>query len=199
MRGPLILVTNHVNIWEIPIMYSKLQPRSIHGLVLADRWKNKILAWILNTCEAIPLERGGTNLDSLRRAIEVLEKEEIVVIAPEGTRSGDGHLQRGYAGVVILALKSKAPLLPVVFYGSDSYRRNLRKFRRTDFHVVVGEPISLSSYKPSMSRQERQAIADEIMCKLAEILPENYRGEYAGGSFPAETVPTSDSVKLVNI
>ena len=58
-RGPLIIVMNHVQVFEIPLIYSRLQPRPVHGLVLADRWKNPIVGWGLDACGSIPVERGG--------------------------------------------------------------------------------------------------------------------------------------------
>jgi 1-acyl-sn-glycerol-3-phosphate acyltransferase len=177
-EGPLIIMVNHVNIWEIPIIYWKLQPRPVHGLVAAERWKNKIFAWGLNVCGAIPIDRGGTNLDSFRKAREVLERGEIIIIAPEGTRSGDGQLQRGRPGVVLLAMFSQAPILPVVFYGHEKYRANLRKLCRTDLYFEVGEPFFLEA-DLQMDHSMRQEKADEIMLRLAQILPEGYRGYYA--------------------
>jgi 1-acyl-sn-glycerol-3-phosphate acyltransferase len=188
LQGPLILVTNHVNIWEIPISYLKLQPRPVHGLVLSTRWNNRLLAWVLNACEAIPLERGSPNIDSLKRALEVLQRNEIVAIAPEGTRSGDGRLQRGHGGVVVLAMLSKAPLLPVAFYGGENYRQNLLRLRRTDFHYVVGEPFRLIPDESLPAREARQAMADEVMLRLAGILPDEYRGVYRDRAVPSPTL-----------
>ena len=113
VNGPLILVTNHIHILEIPVIYSRLQPRPLHGLVLATRWKNPIVAWGLNVCGTIPLERGGMNLDAMRLALDCLKAGGMLIISPEGTRSGDGRLQAGQPGIVPLALKSGAPLLPI--------------------------------------------------------------------------------------
>jgi 1-acyl-sn-glycerol-3-phosphate acyltransferase len=177
--GPLILVTNHINILEIPIIYSHLQPRDLHGLVLADRWKNRILAWGLDTCGTIPLERGGINLDAMRRALDVLKAGGILIISPEGTRSHDGQLQSGYPGIVPLALKSEAPLLPVGYYGGENYAQNLKRLRRTDFHLAVGRPFRLSAGGETPTREVRLGMVDEVMYQIASILPESYRGAYA--------------------
>ena len=144
-HGPLILVTNHINIIEIPIIYSHLQPRPLHGMVLADRWKNRIVAWGLDVCGTIPLERGGVNLDAMRRALNLLNEGGMLIISPEGTRSSNGRLQNGHPGIVPLALKSGAPLLPVGYYGGENYKENVKKLKRTDFHLVVGKPFCLSA------------------------------------------------------
>jgi len=182
-RGPLILVMNHVNILEIPLIYSRLQPRPVRGLVLADRWENPLLGWVLNTCEAIPLQRGGINISSVHQALDVLKAGEILGIMPEGTRSHTGCLQKGHPGVVLLALKSKAPLLPIVSYGGEGYRENIKKLRRTEFFLKVGEIFTLRPEENQVNSQVRAQMLDEIMYRLAALLPPEYRGVYAG---PAE-------------
>lgn len=178
-EGPLILYTNHVNILEVPIIYTRLQPRPVWCFVAAYRWKNPWLRHLLNMVNAIPLRRGEPDIAALRRGVEALKAGDIVVIAPEGTRSEDGQLQRAHGGIVTLALHSGAPLLPIVFYGSEDYRENLRHLRRTDFHVVAGRPFEVRTNEKA-TRQIRREITDEMMAQLAALLPPAYRGVYAG-------------------
>lgn len=184
MRGPLIIMLNHVDILEIPLLYSRLQPRPLRGMVLAARWKNPLLAWILNSCGAIPLERGGMNREAIYRALDVLRAGEILGIMPEGTRSYDGLLRKGHPGVVLLALKSGAPLLPIVSYGGEKFRENFRKMRRTDFFINVGEKFSCKPVDTPASSQVRAQILDEMMYRMARLLPPEYRGNYS--NIPAE-------------
>jgi 1-acyl-sn-glycerol-3-phosphate acyltransferase len=178
-QGPMILVTNHVHIFEIPVIYTLLQPRTVHGLVLSSRWRNPVVAWGLNACGAIPLVRGGINLDAIQRALDALQSGGFLIVAPEGTRSHDGQLQSGHQGIVPLALKSGAPLLPVGYFGGERYPENLRHLRRTDFHLVVGTPFRLVSGGNPLTSAVRQQMVEEIMYRLAAILPEAYRGKYA--------------------
>jgi 1-acyl-sn-glycerol-3-phosphate acyltransferase len=179
MSGPLIIVTNHVNILEIPIIYTRLQPRHMHGLVLATRWKNPLLRWIFAVTETIPLARGEPNPQAVRRALDYLKAGSIVIISPEGTRSGHGRLQEAHPGAVLLAQRSHAPLLPVVYYGSEDYKKNLARLRRSDFHLAVGQPFYLDSHSRPLDRQVRQQMTNEVMYQLAAILPPAYRGLYS--------------------
>jgi len=178
-QGPLILVANHVNILEIPILYTRLQPRPVTGFAAAYRWEKLWTRWLLDVCGAIPLHRGEADIAALRQALELLKAGYIFAIAPEGTRSGHGRLQQAHPGVVILALRSGAPLLPVVYYGAEYYRDNLRRLRRTDFHIVVGEPFHVDAGGVRVTRQVRQQIVDEIMYQMATLLPPAYRGVYS--------------------
>jgi 1-acyl-sn-glycerol-3-phosphate acyltransferase len=178
-RGPLIIVSNHINIMEVPLIYTHLQPRPVHGLVLADRWKNPVVAWGLDTCGAIPLKRDAGNLESIHRSLDVLSAGEILLIMPEGTRSGDGRLQDAHPGVSLLALKSSAPLLPIAFHGGEQYKQNIKKFKRTDFYIKVGKLFHLNAAGEIVSGIVRKQMANEIMYQVAALLPPAYRGSYS--------------------
>jgi 1-acyl-sn-glycerol-3-phosphate acyltransferase len=179
MHGPLILVANHVNFLEIPVLYTHLQPRRVTALTKAETWDNPLLGFLFDLGEGIPVRRGQFDMGAVRRALAVLEKGDMLAVAPEGTRSNDGRLRRGKPGVVLLAVRSAAPLLPVVSYGGETYRRNLARLRRTDFHIVVGQPFHVDAAEARMTAALRQHIADEIMYQLAPLLPPIYRGYYS--------------------
>ena len=178
-QGPLIIYTNHVNILEIPILYTHLQPRRVHGMLLAERWNIPVLNWVLDVTETIPLHRGEADIDSIRKGLQALEKGDMLVIAPEGSRSHDGQLQAAHPGVVLLALHSHAPILPVIYYGAENYTENLSRLRRTDFHLRVGQQFHLYDRGEKVTRLVRKMIMDEMMYQMATILPPQYRGYYA--------------------
>lgn len=183
-QGPLIIYTNHVNILEIPILYTHLQPRRVHGMLLAERWKIPVLNWALDVTETIPLHRGEADIDSIRKGLQALEKGEMLVIAPEGSRSHDGILQAAHPGVVLLALHSRAPILPVIYFGAENYTKNISRLRRTDFHLRVGKQFHLDDRGEKVTRLLRQKMTEEMMCQMASILPPEYRGYYADVSAP---------------
>jgi len=178
-HGPLILVTNHTNLVEVPLLYTHLQPRQATCFVASVRWENPFYRWLLDGAHMIPLHRGEADIAALREGLRRLEQGWIVIIAPEGTRSRTGKLQRGKAGVVPLALRSGAPLLPLVYFGHEGFNDNVRRLRRTDFHIVVGEPFRLQAGTEAVTREVRQAMADEIMRVLAALLPPQNRGLYS--------------------
>ncbi len=180
-HGPLIIYTNHVNVLEIPILFTRLQPRCIHGMILAERWNNRVLRWMLEVTETIPLHRGEADINAIHRGLEVLKRGEILVISPEGTRSHDGKLQQAHPGVVLLALHSQAPLLPVAYFGAENWKEDISHLKRTEFHLKVGRPFHLRTGSEKVTREVRQHMADEMMVQLAQLMPLQYRGYYAEG------------------
>lgn len=177
-HGPLIMVCNHINFIEAPIMYTHLMPRQVTAMAKAETWDNPLIGALFSMVQAIPVQRGTADLSAIHAALEVLQQGKILVITPEGTRSGDGRLQKGQPGVVTLALHSGAPLLPVVFYGNEAFHHNICRLRRTNFHIRVGQPFRLDAHSQTVTRLVRQQMADEIMYQMASLLPLQYRGVY---------------------
>jgi 1-acyl-sn-glycerol-3-phosphate acyltransferase len=180
-QGPLIIIANHVHIPEIPTLYTRLLPRRVRGMVMAEHVENKqkIVGRILNLFGSIPIQRGEPSLGSLRLGLRTLAEGNMLLLDPEGTRSHNGCLQIGQAGAILMALHSGAPLLPVVHYGSENYLSNLRKLRRTNLTFVVGQPFRLKATSKPVIGELRQEITDQVMYQMARLLPPQYRGVYA--------------------
>lgn len=177
-RGPLIIVTNHINFLEVPLIRAWLHPRRAIGLVKAETWRNPALGFLAEAWEAIAIDREGTDLAAMRRALEALERGDMLIIAPEGTRSGHGRLQKGHGGVVQLAIRSGAPILPIAHFGGERFWGNLRACRRTRFRFKVGEPYRLVAPSGGMNRSVRDEMTLTIMNSISALLPERYRGVY---------------------
>jgi 1-acyl-sn-glycerol-3-phosphate acyltransferase len=178
-HGPLILVCNHINFLEAPLVFCHLQPRPLTGFAKAETWDNPFLGALFTVFDAIPLRRGEADMVALKQGLKALEQGKILAIAPEGTRSGHGQLQKGHPGVITMALHSGAPLLPLVYWGGETFYRNVRQLRRTPFHVRVGSLYRLDTGGEKVTREVRQAMTDELMAQLAQLMPPSYHGVYA--------------------
>ena len=185
-QGPLILVTNHIGSLEVPLLYAHLQPRRVVGLAKVETWDNRLMAWLFDLFEAIPIRRGEADLEAVRRSLAVLAGGDILAIAPEGTRSRHGRLLRGQPGVVTLSLRSGTPIVPIAHWGIEAFSHNLKRLRRTDFHVRVGRPFYLDTRGEKVGGEVRQAMVDEVMYQIAALMPEEYRGEYASCNPPPQ-------------
>jgi 1-acyl-sn-glycerol-3-phosphate acyltransferase len=187
MHGPLILVANHVNFLEVPVVRASLHPRSVIGLTKVESFRNPLFNFLFHTWGGIPIERGTVDRAALQACSDALSEGKLLAVMPEGTRSGDGKLLQGKPGIVLLATRGSGtqqsgatcvPLLPVVCWGAEHFWENLKHFRRTPFHTRTGRPIVVDTHGEALSKDVRQRIADEIMFKLAELLPEEYHGVY---------------------
>jgi 1-acyl-sn-glycerol-3-phosphate acyltransferase len=177
--GPSILVANHINFIE-PFLLYVLLPRHITALAKVELWGNPISRLWVESWGCIPIRRGETDLNAIRSALQILQQGGMLGLAPEGTRSHHGRLQRARQGVVLLALHAPDTLiLPVAVYGQEQFYENLRRLRRTAVQIVIGPGFYLNPGEERATHEMRQAISDEIMMQIAALLPEQYRGAYS--------------------
>jgi 1-acyl-sn-glycerol-3-phosphate acyltransferase len=109
-----------------------------------------------------------------------MKEGNTLVIAPEGTRSRVGTLLEGKPGVSYLATKLNRPIVPVAICGTEDkvFWGNLKRLRRNHVIVRAGPAFTL----PPLPRENREEVlrqyTDEIMCRIAVLLPEKYHGFY---------------------
>ena len=177
--GPLLLVFNHLAWWDAPLAMAVL-PWEITGIALKDLQRVPVTGQILSLGKVIWVDRGRYDREALRQALAVLKEGGILAIAPEGRMSVTGALERGKTGPVFIARKADVPILPIAVTGTEKVLRELRRLRRPHLKLVIGRVFRLPEGQEYESRKEgRQADADFIMERLAELLPPEYRGVYS--------------------
>ena len=75
--------------------------------------------------------------------------------------------------------------MPVVHYGGESFWPNFKRFKRTPFHIRVGQPFRLVNIPNPPPREVREAAMTEMMMRMAELMPPAYHGIYSGLDFSA--------------
>lgn len=178
-EGPLLVAANHLSFLEPPLIGAVI-PRRITFLALHELFEIRWLAVVLRAMSALAVKRGGArDLDAIKAAIELLGRGEAVAIFPEGGRSVRPGLLRANPGISLLAYRSGAPILPIAITGTERLESAGRfatgRFRRPRVRMVIGQP-----FRPDFGpgRPDHQAVADAVLARIAELLPEEYRGEY---------------------
>ena len=176
--APYILVTNHLAIFDSPLLLG-MCPHTIRAFAAVKHKRNPFYAPLLTAAGSIWVRRGEIDREALRGALDVLARGEVLGMAPEGTRARVTHaLQEGKVGAAYLATRANVPIVPVGMTGTEQIKYNLPRLRRTSIKVTVGEPFHL----PESGRVRGQKLhqyTDLIMKRIAELLPEEYRGVYA--------------------
>jgi 1-acyl-sn-glycerol-3-phosphate acyltransferase len=177
-KGPLILAGNHLNLADPPII-TALMPRRIVWMGKQELFDIPVFGILYHLFGCIPVRRFQADLRALRRSQEALQRGLVLGMFPEGTRSGESGLGRGEPGTALIALRTNTPVMPVAIWGTEGVKLPRDFFRRTTAHVVFGEPF----YLPRPKRLTKEAVETAtavIMNRIAELLPERYRGIYAG-------------------
>ena len=175
---PYIVAINHLSIFDTPVLLT-VCPHTVRALTAAKHKRNPIYAPLLVIMGSIWVRRGEVDRHALREALDVLKQGGVLGLAPEGTRARGTHaLQEGKTGTAYLATRADVPIVPVGLAGTERIKHNLLRLRRTYVRAVVGEPFRLPE-NGRVRGQKLHEYTDLIMHRIAELLPEEYRGVYA--------------------
>ena len=183
-EGGFVIATNHLGIVDVPIAFYALDRWDMF-VMIGEKWeKVNLFRWVGKYFNFIFIDRFNPDIKTLRKVISLMAKNNILVIAPEGTRSRTGALIEAKPGASYLATKLNRPIVPVGITGTEDQAliANLKRFRRGHIIVTAGPVFTL----PPLPRENRdeflQQYTDEIMCHIAALLPEKYRGVYSNHS-----------------
>lgn len=176
--GPVILVSNHFNLGDPPILTYVL-PRRIVWMAKQELFDMPVIGWLFRAYGLIPVRRFEGDLRALRKAQNALKRGHVLGMFPEGTRSAGKGLQEAELGTAFIALRTGAPVVPVAIWGTENIElpRDAFRFKSTRVQVRFGEPFALKETKRATKAQITSGTR-EIMEKIAELLPEKYRGVY---------------------
>src|SRR5215208_2749736 len=138
--GGVILASNHRSFLD-PFAIGCCIGRPIYFVAKRELFKNPLLGWLLNCLGAFPIKRGASDEESMSTALALLEREQAVVIFPEGTRIRTGSLARPKRGVGRLALQSGKPVVPIAVTNSERARNGWR-IRPVKVHLRCGPALT---------------------------------------------------------
>jgi 1-acyl-sn-glycerol-3-phosphate acyltransferase len=177
-KGPVILASNHVNLLDPPLL-AVVVPRRIVYMGKIELWRTPIIGPLYTLAGFIPVRRFEGDLVALRKAERTLRQNQVLGMFPEGTRSRTPGLGKGQPGTAIIALRSGASIVPVAVTGTEGVAVPRSFFRITRVRVVFGKPFELPKDR-RLSTELVEQCTERIMKEIAALLPEEYRGVYAG-------------------
>ncbi|HYM16869.1 MAG TPA: lysophospholipid acyltransferase family protein [Dehalococcoidia bacterium] len=177
--GGAILVSNHLNNADPCVIPGALN-RRIVTMAKKEMFRWPVISLIFRFIGAFPVDRAGADLAALREAQRIVDSGLLLLMFPEGTRSKDRQLHRGFPGTALVAYRTGAPIIPVAITGTEHLPWPwlfLRPFVGPRVTITFGKPF----YPPHAERINSQAARDateEIMLHVAQLLPESYQGAY---------------------
>ena len=178
LEGPLILAITHTNFLD-PALAGGVMPREVVIMSKIENFRHPFLGIIVRLYGAFPVRRGEVDRQAIRRSLEVLADSQALLMAPEGTRSGHGQLQKGHDGMTFIALRADAPILPMAITGGEHFWANLPRLRRTPVKITIGKVFRFSPGQEQVRRVIISEMTEEGMYQLASLLPPERRGVYS--------------------
>jgi 1-acyl-sn-glycerol-3-phosphate acyltransferase len=180
-EGALMVCANHISTLDPPLIPAFLPRNDSWSMAKAEYFeKSWLQTWIFTAFHAFPVTRHSADRAAIRRATAILREGQVLVLYPEGTRITSGGLHGPEPGAGFIAMLSGAPVLPVAVSGSrEVFGKGFKLPRRAPLRLEFGEPFRIASRLPDGSRVGHQDASDAIMLAIAELLPEELRGEFA--------------------
>lgn len=175
--GPLILAPNHVSNADPVVVGAWLTPalgRRIHWLGKKEMFRFPPLAAMFRAGSVHPVDRGNADVDAYRLALRILESGNVLLVFPEGTRSGTGRLQPFKDGLATLAIRSAALVVPIGVSGTDAvWPRGGLPRPGGRVIVRVGAPFRAAVVVPEgTDRRRAKALVSEELARRIEALLE---------------------------
>jgi len=157
--GGVLLCSNHISNLDPPVL-GITAPRPVNFMAKEELFRVPILGKIVMNLNAFPVKRGMSDRQALRTGLEILNEGKVFGIFPEGTRSKDGKLGKGFSGVGFFALRTDAAVVPCAIIGPYKPFRKLK--------VVYGAPINLTDFRERKAKPEE--VTDFIMSHIQKLI-----------------------------
>lgn len=179
---PYLVAINHISTFDPPLALA-FWPEMLEAMGAVDIWNRPGQAQLVRLYNAIPVHRGEYDRELFDKVLSVLAAGKPLLLAPEGGRSHAESMRQARPGIAFIVEKARVPVIPVGITGTtdDFFKQAMRAERRT-LEIRIGKPIMLPAVtgKGEERREARQRNADLVMAHIAGLLPEEYRGYYAG-------------------
>jgi 1-acyl-sn-glycerol-3-phosphate acyltransferase len=177
MEGPAIVVINHIAFID-PVVVLAVLPRNVVPLAKIEVYRVPFFGIFPWLWQVIPVRRETIDRQALRKAFAVLRAGEVLLMAPEGTRSPS--MGRAKEGLAFLAYRTGAAIVPVAVDGTKGFPTlNPERLRAPGAVIRIGRPFCFKPTTKRPDREQMRKMTDEAMYVVAGMLPEHRRGVYA--------------------
>jgi 1-acyl-sn-glycerol-3-phosphate acyltransferase len=170
-NGPYLVACNHASHLDPPFAGMPL-PHQVRFFARKTLWTSRLTSWWLDAAQVIPVDRdGGSDVGAIKRVLQAIKENKIIMMFPEGTRTPDGNLQPPKSGVGMFACRTGAPVLPARIFGSFAAFGRGGKLRPcTPISIVYGPVLTPADYDdPSRGKERYQHASDIIMSRIARL------------------------------
>jgi 1-acyl-sn-glycerol-3-phosphate acyltransferase len=175
-KGPLLIVANHLS-WYDPFLIRVVLQRRIWFFTKIEIFHWPIVGLLCRLTGQIAVNRGARDRTALEKGLAYLREGKALVVFPEGTVERQERMIPAYTGTAMLAVRTGVSVLPIAHNGT---RHILRSFRIwfPNVYVKIGKPY-IPILPSDVSRKAGlQFITEDMMTRIAEMLPEEQRGLY---------------------
>lgn len=138
IRGGAIIAANHTSFSDPFLVGVSVWYRRLYFLAAETVMQGKLRTWLLKGVGAIKIDRNSTDIEAIRKSVDVLKKGHLLAVFPQGGISGNEQIKTVKSGAVLIALQAGVPIVPMHICPKKSwYSRRV---------VIVGNPVDPKTY-----------------------------------------------------
>lgn len=161
-EGGAVLAMNHFNFIDIPV-FGVLCPRRIVFVGKSELFEHPGLSQLIRAHGALPIRRGESDRDALRRMRETVRENDLLGLFIEGTRQESGVPGEPKPGAAMIAISEGVPVVPAAVHGSQTWKPG----NRATVSIAFGEPMRFAEH-PRNSKGYAAA-SQEIMAEITRL------------------------------
>jgi 1-acyl-sn-glycerol-3-phosphate acyltransferase len=164
---------------DIPLVMATCQRIDNTALVAKKYISVPGFKYLAKVMSGVWVDRKNPDPRSLRMIIQKINQGKMFCVAPEGTRSPTKALLEAKQGAAYVAAKTGVPIIPAAVTGPETAMKSWLRLQRPQLTIHYGEPFTLPPLERKTRDDALQKGTDEIMCRIAAMLPPSYWGFYA--------------------
>jgi len=192
-EGPLLVIGNHFSFLDpVALIGAMPYPMEFVGGAMMPNAPGS-LSWLARVYGVLPVNRGSVSRDTLNASRKVLQQKGVLGIFPEAG-SWAKVLRPARLGAAFLASATHARVLPVGLHGLTDFFPRLARGKRPHVNLRIGKPFGpfFVSERGESDRQRLTEISDEMMHKIAQLIPAETWGHYSEDPALREAALASD-------
>ncbi len=163
-NGAYIIAANHASFYD-PVLVGAFSKRPLAMMAKAELFEHKVLGWLIKKFGAFPVHRNKADITAVKKALSVLKGGDALLIFPEGRRVKKGEASDAKSGMIMFALKTQTPVIPVGI--NSSYKLFSR------MTLKFGQPVYFEEYYgQKLTSSEMEPLANQVLDKIKKLAGE---------------------------
>lgn len=185
IKAPVIFICNHLSNADGLVLSRVLKDHDV-TFVAGVKLSNNALTNIgVSIVKTTPVHPNSPDKEGIKKILEIIKGGNNILIFPEGTRSRTGKMIEGKKGVILIARMCKVPIVPIGITGTEKLmpinmegKMEEERFYHADVNIKIGDAFELPKRLEGEPKKEYEERAMKIiMGSIAELLPQEYRGD----------------------
>lgn len=170
VKGGAIYLCNHRSNLD-PIFLGLSTPRIIHFMAKEELFEPKLVGGFLRLLNAFPVKRKTADLNSVRRALNLISSGKVLGIFPEGKRAVTDEIDELEKGAAFMAIRARVPVIPMYIPA------NMYGIKRPC--LMVGEPIDIAAMVETVPKAMLVDVVTDKFSDSINALKAEYDTKYA--------------------